>query len=164
MMDFSDIPLRPLHLPNPISWWPLAPGWWIVIASLILIICLICFRIWQKYKYNAPKRFALKVLKKIEADYQLNRNDLVLIRKISELLRRTMLAYQPRCEIAGLTGDDWMKCLDQGLSLPYFQTEGAEILLKFPYQDKNIKLKNNDIDKLLRVVRMRLSMHIVGKS
>ncbi len=163
-MDFSVIPLRPLHLPNPISWWPLAPGWWIVIASLILIICLICFRIWQKYKYNAPKRFALKVLKKIEADYQLNRNDLVLIRKISELLRRTMLAYQPRCEIAGLTGDDWMKCLDQGLSLPYFQTEGAEILLKFPYQDKNIKLKNNDIDKLLRVVRMRLSMHIVGKS
>ena len=164
MMDFSDIPLRPLHLPIPISWWPLAPGWWIIIALLIVIICLLCFRVWQKYKYNAPKRFALKVLKKIESDFQLNRDHLMLIRKISELLRRTMLAYEPRCEIAGLTGDDWMKRLDRDLPLPYFQTEGAEILLKFPYQDKNKKLKNVDFDKFLKVVRLRLSMRTGGMS
>ena len=164
MVDFSDIPLRPLHLPNPISWWPLASGWWIIIALSILIICLLCFRIRQKYKYNAPKRSALRVLKKIEVDYQLNKDHLAFIRKISELLRRTMLAYEPRCEIAGLTGDDWMKRLDQDLPLPYFQTEGSEILLKFPYQDKNINLKNVDIDKLLKFVRIRLSMRIGGTS
>ena len=31
-MDPEQIPLRDLHLPEAIGWWPLAPGWWVVIA------------------------------------------------------------------------------------------------------------------------------------
>ena len=32
-MDPQQIPLRDLHLPDAISWWPLAPGWWLAIAQ-----------------------------------------------------------------------------------------------------------------------------------
>ena len=31
-MDPEQIPLRDLHLPEAIGWWPLAPGWWVVVA------------------------------------------------------------------------------------------------------------------------------------
>ncbi|HVS24646.1 MAG TPA: DUF4381 family protein, partial [Gammaproteobacteria bacterium] len=30
--DFTQLPLRDIHLPGLISWWPPAPGWWIAAA------------------------------------------------------------------------------------------------------------------------------------
>ena len=35
--DISNIPLRDIHLPGDISWWPPAIGWWIVAALIILL-------------------------------------------------------------------------------------------------------------------------------
>ena len=35
-MDPEQIPLRDLHLPEAIGWWPLAPGWWILIAIALV--------------------------------------------------------------------------------------------------------------------------------
>ena len=35
-MDPKQIPLRDLHLPEGIGWWPLAPGWWVVIALVMI--------------------------------------------------------------------------------------------------------------------------------
>ena len=35
-MDPEQIPLRDLHLPDAISWWPLAPGWWIVLGLALI--------------------------------------------------------------------------------------------------------------------------------
>ena len=35
-MDPEQIPLRDLHLPEAIGWWPLAPGWWLVIAIALV--------------------------------------------------------------------------------------------------------------------------------
>jgi len=31
-------PLRPLHLPDQIGWWPPAPGWWLLagVAAVVL--------------------------------------------------------------------------------------------------------------------------------
>ena len=35
-MDPTQLPLRDLHLPETIGWWPLAPGWWFAIAALVV--------------------------------------------------------------------------------------------------------------------------------
>ena len=39
-MDPEQIPLRALHLPDAIGWWPLAPGWWVVIGLAVLGVLL----------------------------------------------------------------------------------------------------------------------------
>tara|TARA_Y100000389_G_C17470958_1_gene530755 strand:- start:2043 stop:2534 length:492 start_codon:yes stop_codon:yes gene_type:complete len=161
-MSFSELPLRPLHLPIPVGWWPLAPGWWVMMALIILVIGWIFLRTFQAYKLNASRRLALLNLKKIEANFLLDKDQLILTRKISNLLRRTMLAYEPRSKVAGLTGDAWMRWLDQGLPTPYFQTEGYEILLKIPYQDYKSEIKDADLRKFLEAVRMRLILPIRG--
>ena len=31
-MQETPLPLRDLHLPAEVGWWPLAPGWWVLIA------------------------------------------------------------------------------------------------------------------------------------
>ena len=34
------LPLRDLHLPEPVGWWPPAPGWWIL---LLLVTTLLAY-------------------------------------------------------------------------------------------------------------------------
>jgi hypothetical protein len=68
-----------------------------------------------------------------------------------------MLAYAPRHEVAGLTGEAWLEWLDQGLPVPYFHTEGGKSLLRLPYRDPAGDFSDVDINALLAAARMRLS-------
>jgi hypothetical protein len=156
-MGSNELPLRPLHLPDPIGWLPLAPGWWFVIALLTMFICWFLFRAWRRYQFFAPQRHAMRTLAKIESDYLTNQDPLMLGRELSELLRRAMLAYAPRHELAGLTGDAWLDWLDRGLPVPYFHTEGGKSLLQLPYRNPNENFDDVDVNALLAAIRMRLS-------
>lgn len=157
-MDETQLPLRDLHLPDAIGWWPLAPGWWFV---LLLMVAAIGYGLWRAYvkrQYNAPRRYAMRALARCEAAYLEHRNPVTLGKQLSELLRRGMLAYAPREEVAGLTGDAWLDWLDNGMPLPYFHTEGGKSLLQLPYRDPAGDFSDIDIDALLSAVRMRLSV------
>ena len=156
-MDPTEFPLRPLHLPDPIGWWPLAPGWWFVIALLLAGIGWLVLRAWRKYQFLAPQRYAMRTLAEVESDYLTRRDPLMLGRQLSELLRRSMLAYAPRHEVAGLTGDAWLEWLDRDLPVPYFHTEGGKSLLQLPYRDPNGDFSDVDVNALLAAVRMRLA-------
>jgi hypothetical protein len=128
---------------------------------LLLITIVICYGVWRAYKrrqFNAPRRFALRELARYEAEYLEHRNPVTFGKQLSELLRRGMLAYAPRGEVAGLTGEAWLEWLDQGMPLPYFHTEGGKSLLQLPYRDPEGDFSDIDIDALLSAVRMRLSV------
>ena len=155
-MDPAALPLRDLHLPEAIGWWPLAPGWWIM---LLLVAGALVYLLWRAYKrrqQNAPRRYALRELSRFEAEYLEHRNPVTLGKQLSELLRRGMLAYAPRERVAGLTGEAWLQWLDRGLPVPYFHTEGGRSLLQLPYRDPEGDFSNVDMDALLSAVRMRL--------
>ena len=46
-MDPEQIPLRDLHLPEAIGWWPLAPGWWILIAIALVGLGFLIIVFWS---------------------------------------------------------------------------------------------------------------------
>jgi hypothetical protein len=154
-MDPTQLPLRDLHLPDPIGWWPLAPGWWFVLLSAACLLGYLSWRVYKRWQYNAPRRFALRELARYEAEYLEHRDPVTLGKQLSELLRRGMLAYAPRGEIAGLAGESWLQWLDSGMPLPYFHTEGGKSLLELPYRDPAGDFSDIDIDALLSAVRLR---------
>ncbi len=159
-MDPTQLTLRDLHLPEPIGWWPLAPGWWLAIALALFGLGWLVLRAWRKWRFNAPRRYAIRTLAAVEAEYMTSRNPVALGRQVSLLLRRGMLAYAPRHEVAGLTGDSWLKWLDQGLPVPYFHTDGGKSLLQLPYRDPDGDFSDVDINALLAAARMRLATPI----
>jgi len=163
-MDETQLPLRDLHLPDQIGWWPLAPGWWFVLLLAASALGYLIWRAYRKRQYNAPRRFALRELARYEAEYVKHRNPVMLGKQLSELLRRGMLAYAPREKVAGLTGEAWLEWLDQGMPLPYFHTEGGKSLLQLPYRDPAGDFSDVDVNALLSAVRTRLSAPLRGQA
>jgi hypothetical protein len=150
------LPLRDLHLPEPVGWWPPAPGWWVLLTLLVALVAYGLILWHQHRQRNAARRYALRKLARYEAEYLEHRNPVMLGKQLSQLLRRGMLAYAERDEVAGLTGEDWLNWLDRGMPLPYFHTEGGKSLLQLPYRNPQDDCSDIDVDAMLSAVRMRL--------
>lgn len=161
-MDPTQLPIRDLHLPDPSGWWPLAVGWWCLMVVVAIGLGWLLWRALQRRKFFRPMRHALREFAAIEADYLQHRNAVVLSKQLSKLLRRGMLAYAPRQQVAGLTGESWLAWLDRDLPVPYFHTEGARNLLLLPYRDVDSDPGNVDINALLAAVKMRLGTPVGG--
>jgi len=155
-VDPQALPLRGLHLPEPVGWWPLAPGWWLLIAVLVVASALL-IRTWlQRRARSAARRRALRQLEESRSAYAYHGNPVTLGAEVSELLRRTMLAYAPRAEVAGLTGDAWLAWLDRDLDEPRFRDGPGRKLLELPYRNPETVAEDEDIDGMLAAVRQRL--------
>ncbi|MGI9201202.1 MAG: DUF4381 domain-containing protein [Woeseiaceae bacterium] len=156
-MDPEQIPLRDLHLPDAIGWWPLAPGWWVVIALAVIGIVFL-IRAWLRARSrSAARRFALRQLDKIVSQYEERKNPVAFGADLSELLRRTMLAYAPRLDVAGLTGEAWLQCLDSGLAQPVFSDGPGRQILELPYRRPDAEIAVADLDQLVAAVRHRVA-------
>jgi len=135
----NELPLRDIHLPDAISWWPLAIGWWL----LPLIILAGGFAIYRFLKYKqqnrklAYRKMALDELNNLQSQFKNQQNSIELIRSVSALLRRISLSYLPREETASLTGEQWIKQLNQLSSQTVFSDEIATLLEKAPYMKQS---------------------------
>ena len=156
-MDPEQIPIRDLHLPEAIAWWPLAPGWWVVIALIVLGVGLL-FRYFLRIRARgAARRHALRRLNELTADFEQHHDAVAFSSHLSELLRRTMLAYAPRQDVAGLTGDEWLAWLDRDLDQPRFQGEAGRKLLELPYRAPGDEVSGLDLVDVVAAVRQRLA-------
>jgi RNase P protein component len=85
--------LKDIHLPTPISWWPLAPGWWLLILMLIFICMWSVKALTEKYRINLYRRQALKKLSHIRLDIQ--KSNVEKLALVMELLKQAVgSAYQ----------------------------------------------------------------------
>jgi hypothetical protein len=156
-MNPEDIPLRDLHLPEPIGWWPLAPGWWLLIA---LAAAGIAWFAWQRIKVwqrGRARRVALQELAKLSSAHAADGDLELLAKGLSALLRRAMLAYAPRTDVARLTGAEWLRWLDRGLAQPLFADGPGQSLGWLPYRGSRSAAESVDASALIDAVRQRLA-------
>lgn len=162
-MDPEQLPLRDLHLPEAIGWWPLAPGWWVVIALAFVGLVVIFRRYLRTRARGAARRYALLQLKELTAEFEQHRDAVAFSSALSALLRRTMLSYAPRQEVAGLTGDAWLAWLDKDLDQPRFQSEAGRKLLELPYRAPRDDVSAMDLVDVVAAVRQRLATPVGGR-
>lgn len=163
-MDPEQIPLRDLHLPEMIGWWPLAPGWWIILGLLLIAIGFALQRFQERRARNAARRHALARLDELLTEYETHRNVVSFGANVSALLRRTMLAYAPRKHVAGLTGEEWLAWLDRDLAHPQFVAGPGRKLIELPYRNPASDAIDADIYALVTAVRQRVATPVGGAS
>lgn len=154
-MNPEDLPLRDLHLPTDIGWWPLAPGWWLLAGLLVLALLYLVYRLWRSWSRAAPRRAALAEFRQLRDQFDRDNNLVSFVNGISTLLRRAMLSCQPRRDIAGVVGEEWLRILDRGMKRPGFQDGIGRCLADLPYRAE-AALQPAEIDELTSLVNHRL--------
>lgn len=148
MPGTTELELRDIHLPDAVSWWPPAPGWWIV-AGVLLLTLLIGYMARKHYRSKALQRQIVAEIETIKNNYQSHKNTYTLTQSLSVLLRRSCISFYPRHETAGLTGEDWLHYLDStypeksSSSDSPFQQGVGKILASAPYMAEK---SSTDID------------------
>lgn len=102
------LPLKDIHLPETIGWWPPAPGWWVLPIVLALLV------VGLRYVYKRlTQKTALKSAKNLLKSMRLNQtNNLQTLSELSVLLRRTAISIANRNDVASLHGQAWLDYLD----------------------------------------------------
>ena len=105
--------LHPLREPELLDWWPLAPGWWILIGLLFIVIAVAVRFLLRWYRGNTYRRVALRQLQSLESEYQETRDDRQHIARINALLKSVALRAFPREQVAPQHGDAWLNFLNR---------------------------------------------------
>lgn len=138
--------LEDLVAPGPVSWWPLAPAWWILIAIVALATGAGGWIAWRRWRADAYRRAALRELDAL--------NDGA--RGVPTLLKRVALSAWPRPEVAGLAGGQWITFLRKA-SPESFDRQTAEDLLSIGYDSPQMVADREA--QLIRSARHWITTH-----
>jgi hypothetical protein len=137
MPEAQQLALRDIHLPDAVSWWPPAPGWW-ALAGLVIVLLVVLWALRAWRRRRRLRNDAIAELARICDDFEHHDDELRLVRELSVLLRRIAISYYPRSDVAALTGDAWLRFLDESSHL-HVQAQGflngaGKVLNTGPYQ------------------------------
>lgn len=126
--------IRDIYIPDGVSVFPLATGWWFILAAILFIVFFLKFLFWGVK--TSKKYYALKKLKKIDTTQPVE-----AAIQMSELLRRICtVKFQ---EASSLYGEEWINFLNQHTD---FKISGdkAKLLMFAPFMSKNDKSYHAD--------------------
>jgi len=138
---------------DPISSWPLAFGWWMVIAIAVLSICTCIgyaihrFVFRRSWKYDTLQK--LDSLEKNLTDATLRETVITL----SEYLRRISLRRFSRKECAALMGDAWLVWLAQNDPKKFDWEKKGTVLHKLAYAPTNAGTTTEQVKELINATR-----------
>lgn len=121
--------LRDIRLPEPASWWPMAHGWW---ALLALCLCAAAALAFYEKRRRASLRFvALAELRGLETRAKTQVDDSTIAVDLAVLLRRVALSKPEINQLASLSDTDWINTLMRGEGA--FSPDVANYLGHAPY-------------------------------
>lgn len=132
MPPIDELPIRDIHVPETIGWFPPAIGWWIL-AIVIPICVFFLIIIIKRLRQKTAVKLARKLIKQLEHDDKLS--DIQKVCELSCLLRRVAVnTAQKNDDVAGLTGRAWLDYLDRPLKEAGFKHGVGRCLIEAPYQ------------------------------
>lgn len=128
--------LRDVHVPPALGWWPVAPGWYILIILILIAITISLTLFIRYYQQGRFKRQSLRLLARYHQQYTHDANPHQTCAQISELLKQAALIYYPRQHVAGLQGDAWLNFLNAHAKNIDFNCVRT-LLLERPFQNNH---------------------------
>ncbi len=136
--------LHDILVPASVPWWPPAPGWYVVLGIVLVLMVILLIRALRHRLRNAYRHEALAALR-------MSRLSAV---ELATLLKRVALTAYPREQVASLTGQAWLDWLAQTSGLP-IPSGVADTLTSGVYSTVNTR----DTDALSEFVARWIRCH-----
>lgn len=150
--------LNDIVVPAALSWWPPAPGWYVIGALLLILLLWQGTRSWSNWRNNRYRREALAELAEIQSGR-------VAANGLPELLKRTALSAWPRSQVAALSGAEWHQFLDDSATMARFSAGAGEALDRLAYAGSGEHgLSDGQLEDTLTAVETWLKRHRVEKT
>lgn len=143
-METTQLPLKDIHLPDAIGWWPPAIGWWLSAVSATMLIVLLVW-LYKRLTRKTAVKTAKKILAEIKQDKTLDNRKKAA--ELSILIRRVAISVSPRAQAAGLTGRAWLSYLDSSVKGSPFSEGVGRHLSDAPY--RKTQLADAEIPQLI---------------
>lgn len=106
--------LRDIHLPQEVSIWPIAPGWY-CLGLIILLLVLASFYFWRQFQQKRRlKQAIIKEILAIKIAYEKKQYSAhAAAQALSIVMRRLLLEAHPREEVASIQGQRWLQFFDE---------------------------------------------------
>lgn len=132
-----------------ISWWPLAPGWWIVLALFGAGAAAAMLVHWRRRLYwRSWKGDAKSTLNALLTELQKG-DGRDVISQLSSLMRRIAMKSSSRAECAGLSGMDWLGWLTRHDPSGFDWSKEGILLLEAPYAPECRALPREQLKNLI---------------
>jgi len=141
--------LHDIHLPPPIGWWPPAPGWWLLLAlTMVLTASLFWWLHRRGMRQHHPSSMTAKQIvaaaslemDRLTEDMEAGLAPRQAVAGGSRLLRRVAIQLAvlrgDTNDVAGLTGEAWLRWLDAQWDRDDFSQGVGRELLDAPYRHK----------------------------
>jgi len=138
---------------DSVSAWPLAVGWWIVLAAALASACAFGFWLSKRRAFHRSwKSDALKQLTNLE-ERLVEATAKEAAATLSEYVRRIAIARFSRKDCAGLAGSDWLKWLAKRDPCRFDWENKGRFLIEAPYASQPQGLSRNTIKEIIHAVR-----------
>jgi len=152
--------LEPIIVPDPITFWPPQPGWYVV-AIILLGLAILGVKDWlANKKKNEYRNWALQELQKIDVKEPDNGQ----LDRINKLLKATALQGFPRTEVAELYGAKWLQFLEETYPKARFSEAPGIFLEEASYRRKrSINIKEEDWVEIIRLSGEWIKGHKINR-
>jgi len=144
--------LRDVHLPEPISWWPLAAPWWALLCLIVLALFFAIRAFRNNRARNAYRRHAVSQLSAHYKKWQSNADTSAYLQSANAVLKRASLHLDESAR--QLSGSAWLRYLSQ--FSPHNLSELTETALS---QGIYQKAPEYDVEKIQQELTQWLLKH-----
>lgn len=152
--DPSQLPLRDIHLPDAVPFWPPAPGWWVLAAVVLGVLIALGVRRWL----HRQQRAALRAIAALRTQLESGAPPGECVQHLSSVMRRFAMTTAHdgnereaatagahgarrarggkrlgREDVAGLVGTAWLRYLDSRWDRDEFAAGTGRLLTAAPY-------------------------------
>ncbi|MGI9279046.1 MAG: DUF4381 domain-containing protein [Endozoicomonas sp.] len=138
--------LLPNHLPDPVSFWPPAPGWWISAIVIIAAITLITLLVVRTLRRNRYRRQARNQAHVIFNAFKQHQDALQFANDCNRLLKQTALHAYSDEQVAPLYGNPWLDFLSRKSGIREFSGKPGQALGEARFQQMPIANQKQEVD------------------
>jgi len=124
--------LQDIHAVAEPSWWPPAPGWWLLAALVLVALVYGLVRLIARLRVHLRRRRLLRELEGLDKTFDPATQPAAYLAALNRLFRAIALRAFPGSDCARLEGEDWVAFIRE--RLPGDDSTCIEALKSGPYQ------------------------------